>query len=116
MRIKNKKKQKKENFEIDEVVRINNFLRINSEKMFADALNQIRAKKNMKESWKIKWKIIFQKRDYRKVQNNTNEGGIRELNKKSRWKYNFIFKNSMILSFSLIIFLAGKREMIFSWK
>ena len=29
--------------------------------MFADALNPIIAKKNMKENWKIKGKIIYQK-------------------------------------------------------
>ena len=30
--------------------------------MFADALNPIIAKKSMKENWKIKGKIIYQKR------------------------------------------------------
>ena len=30
--------------------------------MFADALNLIIAKKNMKENWKIKRKIIYKKR------------------------------------------------------
>ena len=54
--------------------------------MFAYALNQIREKKSMKESWKIKGKIIFQKRDYSKVQIITNEGRIAELKKRSRWK------------------------------
>ena len=54
--------------------------------MFAYALNQIRAKKSMKESWKIKGKIIYIKRDYSKVQIITNEGGITELKKRSRWK------------------------------
>ena len=29
--------------------------------MFADARNPIIAKKNMKENWKIKWDIIYQK-------------------------------------------------------
>ena len=48
-------------FEIDEVVRISNFLRLNSGKMFAGALNPIIAKKSMKENWKMKGKIIYQK-------------------------------------------------------
>ena len=55
-RIKKTRKKAKENreiFEIDEAVRINNFLRINSEKMFAYSLNPIIAKKNIKENWKI---------------------------------------------------------------
>ena len=54
--------------------------------MFAYALNPIIAKKSMKESWKIKGNIIFQKIDYSKVQIITNEGGITELKKRSRWK------------------------------
>ena len=39
--------------------------------MFADALNLIIAKKNMKESWKIKGKIIYFKKtiaNYRSLQ------------------------------------------------
>ena len=35
--------------------------------MFADALNLIIAKKNMKENWKIKRKIIYLKKDYCKL-------------------------------------------------
>ena len=60
-RIKNqekKVKEKKEICEIDEVVRISNFLRLNSEKMFADALNPIITKNSMKENWKIIKNII----------------------------------------------------------
>ena len=38
---------------------MSNFLRINSEKMFADALDPIIAKKTIKENWKIKVKIIY---------------------------------------------------------
>ena len=61
-KFKKKAKENRDNFEIDEVVRIRNFLRLNSEKMFADALNPIIAKKSMKENWKIKEKIIYKKR------------------------------------------------------
>ena len=82
MRIENNQ-EKRDIFEIYEVVRISNFLRLNSEKMFKDALNLIIAKKNMKENWKIKGKIIYQKRDYRKVQIIANEGVITELKKGS---------------------------------
>ena len=61
MRIEKKSRKKaKENrdfFEINEVVRISNFLRINSEKMFVDILNPIISKKSMKENWKIKKNI-----------------------------------------------------------
>ena len=81
-----KAKENREIFEIDEVVRISNFLRLISEKMFADALNPIIAKKSMKENWKIKGKIIYQKRDYCKVQIIANEGEIIELKKGSKWK------------------------------
>ena len=35
--------------------------------MFADALNSIITKKSIKENWKIKGNIIYQKRDYYKV-------------------------------------------------
>ena len=61
--IENRKKKTKENriFLIDEVVRIRNFLRLNSEKIFVDALNPIISKKSKKENWKIKGKIIYQK-------------------------------------------------------
>ena len=68
------------------MIRISNFLRLNSEIMFADALNPIIAKKSMKENWKIKGKIIYQKRDYCKVQIIANEGEIIELKKGSKWK------------------------------
>ena len=85
-KIKKKRKENRENFEIDEVVRISNFFRLNSEKMFADALNLIIANKSMKENWKIKWKIIYQKRDYCKVQIIANEGEIIELKKGSNGK------------------------------
>ena len=54
-----KSKQNEENFVIDEVVRISNFLRINLDKMFEDALNPIIARKSMKENWKIKGKIKY---------------------------------------------------------
>ena len=56
-KIKKKRKRNIEKFEIDEVVRISNFLILNSEKMFEDALNPKIAKKSMKENWKIKGKI-----------------------------------------------------------
>ena len=62
MRIEKNKKKSKENREIcelDEAIRISNFLRLNSEKMIADALNSIIAKKIMKEKRKIKRKIIY---------------------------------------------------------
>ena len=55
-----KAKENREIFEIDEVVWISNFFRINLEKMFTDALNPIIAKKSMKEKWNIKGKIIYQ--------------------------------------------------------
>ena len=54
--------------------------------MFADSLNTIIAKKNMKENWKIKGKIVYQKRDYFKVQIIANEGEIIELKKGSKLK------------------------------
>ena len=54
--------------------------------MFADALNSILAKKIMKENWKIKGKIIYQKRDYCKMQIIANEGEITELKKGSKWR------------------------------
>ena len=54
--------------------------------MFADALNPIIARKNMKENWKIKGKIIYQKRDYCKVKIIANEGEITELKKELRWE------------------------------
>ena len=44
--------------------------------MSADALNLKIAKKIMKENWKIKGKIIYQKWDYCKVQIITNKGKI----------------------------------------
>ena len=59
--IKKTTKENKEIFEIYKVVRISNFLRINSEKMFADALNPIITKKSMKENWKIIGEIIYKK-------------------------------------------------------
>ena len=37
---------------------MSNFLRLNSEKMFADALNPIITKNSMKENWKIIKNII----------------------------------------------------------
>ena len=68
MRIEKKSRKKaKENrdffLEINEVVKISSFLRINSEKMFVDILNPIISKKSMKENWKIKERI-YKKRDY----------------------------------------------------
>ena len=54
--------------------------------MFADALNPIIAKKSMKENWKIKGKIINQKRDYCKVKIIANEGEIIELKKDQNGK------------------------------
>ena len=61
-KIKKKAKENREIFEIDDVVRISNFLRLNSEKMFADALNPIIAKKNTKENWRIIEKLYIKKR------------------------------------------------------
>ena len=81
--------------------------------MFSDALNPIIAKKRMKENWKIKGKIIYQKRDYYKVKIITNEGEISELKNRSRWKISnkvIYLKNRLVLSFSLIIFIVGMRE------
>ena len=40
----------------------------------------------MKENWKIKGKIIYQKRDYCKQHIITNEGEIIELKKGPKWK------------------------------
>ena len=57
-RIENNQEKFEKN-KIYEVVKISNFLRLNSEKMFADALNPIIAKKSIKENWKIKGKIIY---------------------------------------------------------
>ena len=54
--------------------------------MFTDALNPIIAKTIMKENWKIKGKIIYQKRDDRKKQIIVNEGEITEWKKVSSWK------------------------------
>ena len=61
------------------------------------------AKKNIKENWKIKGKIIYQKRDYCKVQIIANQGEIAELKKISTKAIN----KKICLSFSLIIFLVG---------
>ena len=76
--------------------------------MFADALNPIIAKKSVKENWKVKGKIIYQKRDCCKVQIIANEREIAELKKGSRWKIvkKLYIKNSLVLSFSIIIFLG----------
>ena len=46
--------------------------------MFADALNLIIAKKNMKENWKIKERLYI-KKDYCKLQIIENEGEITEI-------------------------------------
>ena len=53
--------------------------------MFADSLNQIIAKKSMKENWKIKGKIIYKIRseNYRSLQ--TKER-LQKLKKSSKWK------------------------------
>ena len=48
-KIKKKTKVNRENFEIDKVVKISNNLSINSDKMFADALNFIITKKHERE-------------------------------------------------------------------
>ena len=65
MRIEKKSREKanenRDIFEIDEVVIISNFLRINSEKMLADAQNPKISNKSIKENWKIKGKIIYKK-------------------------------------------------------
>ena len=54
--------------------------------MFAVALTPIIAKKNMKDNWKIIEHIIYQKKDYCKLQIITNKGDITELKKGSKWK------------------------------
>ena len=81
----NKAKANRDIFQIDEVVRISNFLRINSERIFANALNPIIAttKKHEKEL-EDKRRIIYQKRDYCKVHIIANEGEIAELKKGSK--------------------------------
>ena len=75
-REKSRKKGKKyvEVFEQNKVVRINNFIRINKEKMYADSLNLRIAMKTINENWKIKAKVIMQKRDYCKVKIILNKG------------------------------------------
>ena len=69
------RKENKENFEIDEIFRISNSLRINSEKMPVDSLNLLIAKKSMKENKKTKERLYI-KRGYWKEQIITNEGKI----------------------------------------
>ena len=78
--IKNREKSRKkgkeyvEVFEQNEVVRISNFIKINKEKMHAGSINLRITKKTMKENWKIKAKVIMQKRDYWKVKIILNKG------------------------------------------
>ena len=54
--------------------------------MSVDALNPIIANKIMKENWKIKGKIIYQQRDFCKVQIIANEVEIVRLKIGSKWK------------------------------
>ena len=86
-REKSRKKGKEyvEVFEQNEVVRISNFIKINKEKMHADSLNLRIAKKTMKENWKIKAKVIMQKRDYCKVKIILNKGEHLDLQVGTVW-------------------------------
>ena len=89
--IKNREKSRKkgkeyvEVFEQNEVVRISNFIKINKEKMHTDSLNLRIAKKTMKENWKIKAKVIMQKRDYFKVKIILNKGEHLDLQVGTVW-------------------------------
>ena len=86
-REKSRKKRKKyvEVFEINEVVRIFNFIRINKEKMHADFFNLRIAKKAMKENWKIKAKAIMRRWDYCKLKIILNKGEHLDLQVGTEW-------------------------------
>ena len=54
--------------------------------MFADALNLIIAKKNMKENWKIKGKIIYLKETIANYRSLQTKERLQKLKKSSKWK------------------------------
>ena len=54
--------------------------------MFADALNLIIAKKNMKENWKIKRKIIYLKKTIANYRSLQTKERLQKLKKSSKWK------------------------------
>ena len=54
--------------------------------MFTDALNLIIAKKNMKENWKIKGKIIYLKETIANYRSLQTKERLQKLKKSSKWK------------------------------
>ena len=54
--------------------------------MFVDVLNMIIVKKNMKENWKIKGKIIYLKKTIANYRSLQTKDRLQKLKKSSKWK------------------------------